>query len=284
MVVNTCLIEGNPVMASSYDIAGRLRAPVLVTDGQEAPLFYNRALEAKLPALCRATPRSTSLRDETGRLAALSEGEGCLGDCLVSRRHHGFFCLLRRGSRYRFFLESQAVGQLLLSELDWREAEASLSQTALRLLAGEEETPRTACRRVAEERAPAVLAVTVCASLAETACRLLFGMGCLTDETEEGLVAEEAHRFFEAFGEVLERLMADRDEGIAPAVTLVEERGELAFLLPDAVIAAGRCRILSAVRHPEAFYFRRNEVGTAFLLAASAEMTARRSGDDGLLG
>lgn len=127
-------------------------------------------------------------------------------------------------------------------------------------------------RRIADTYFPDMLSVTAGSEVTEMACRLLCGAGCLSSEVEEGYVIGEPRRFCFAVGQVLVRLMADADEGIAPSVILTKEGHDLVFVLPDTVIPAGQCRVLTAAEHPEAFYFRREQVGAALCLAAAAEL------------
>jgi hypothetical protein len=88
----------------------------------------------------------------------------------------------------------------------------------------------------------------------------------------EGYVIDEPRRFCYGVGQMLVRLMADADEGIAPSVILTKEGDDLVFVLPDTVIPAGQCRVLTAAEHPEAFYFKREQIGAALCLAAAAEL------------
>ncbi len=129
-----------------------------------------------------------------------------------------------------------------------------------------------AFRRIADAYFPETVSVSAGASVVVMACRLLLGTRCLTSEIGEGYVTHEPGRFFSAVGEVLCHLMIDADEGISPSVILTAQGDELVFVLPDAVISAGRCRVLAAAEYPEAFYYRREEVGAALCLAAAAEL------------
>ncbi len=88
----------------------------------------------------------------------------------------------------------------------------------------------------------------------------------------EGYVIGEPRRFCYGVGQVLVHLMVDADEGIAPSVILTKEGHDLVFVLPDTVISAGQCRVLTVAEHPEAFYFRREQMGAALCLAAAAEL------------
>lgn len=260
-------------MSFSYDTLSRLGVPLCFTGADGAYLFENQAMRDRLPVLCRPAARRALLKVGREALAAASQGTSCFLTCRWQGRAYPFFWFRGERGDGRFFFSALSAAMPLLSKGEADRAAACLAGILDEGLRWQEYDPETVFHRIAETYFPETGSVAMGGAVTEMACRLLLGTGCLTSEVGEGYVIGEPRRFFSAAGQVLRHLMIEADEGIAPAVILTAERGELVFVLPDTVIPAGGCRVLAVAEHPEAFYFRRETIGAALCLAAAAELT-----------
>lgn len=263
----------------SYDTVSCLGVPVCVTGEDGAYLFENQVMRDKLPALCRPAAKRALLKTGYEALASLSQEEGGFFTCRCNGQDYPFFGFRGERDCGRFFFSALTAAMPLMSVTETDYAAACLAGILGETLQGKELPSEAAFRRIADTYFPDMLSVAAGSEVTETACRLLLGAGCLKNEMREGYVIGEPRRFCSAVGQVLVRLMADADEGIAPSVILTKEGDDLIFVLPDTVISAGQCRVLAAAEHPEAFYFKREQVGAALCLAAAAELVRTRNGE-----
>lgn len=259
-------------MFFSYDTVSCLGVPLCVTGEDGAYVLENQAMRDRLSALCRPASRRALLKTGREALASLSQGEGCFLTCRCNGQDYPFFGFRGERDYGRFFFSALTAAMPLMSVAEADRAAVCLAGILGGILPGKAFTSETAFHRIADNYFPDTLSVTAGSSVTEMACRLLLGTGCLTSEMGESYVIGDPRRFCNGVGQVLVQLMADADEGIAPSVILTKEGDELVFVLPDTVIPAGQCRVLAVAEHPEAFYFRREQIGAALCLAAAAEL------------
>ena len=259
-------------MSFSYDTVSYLGVPLCVTGEDGSYLFENQAMRDRLPVLCRPAARRALQKEGREILASLSQGEGCFLTCAWRGQIYPFFAFRCERDYGRFFFSALTAAMPLLSGDEAARAPVCLAEILDGMLRENQDASETAFYRIADAHFPETVAVAIGSSVTEMACQLLLGTGCLISEVGEGYVIREPRRFFAAVGQVLCRLMTDADEGIAPSVILTNEGDGLMFVLPDTVIAAGGCRVLAVAEHPEAFYFRREEMSAALCLAAAAEL------------